>query len=120
MVLATVNGVAPGEQLVLRGCTPDQVDLVIDGRRRRYLIDRAAGSVFVHGPGSYTELTEVPDTEGQAGDIQWNFEKFVIRPDGTVAARFRPMTAPDAPDVIAVIEETLPSLASSFSTFSTA
>jgi glutathione peroxidase len=57
----------------------------------------------------YTELTAVPDASGEAGDIQWNFEKFLVRPDGTVAARFRSRTTPDDPEVIAVIEANLPS-----------
>jgi glutathione peroxidase len=67
--------------------------------------------IEVNGPGRhpiYAELTASPDAAGKAGDIQWNFEKFVLRPDGTVAARFRPRTAPDDPEVIAVIEENLP------------
>ena len=37
----------------------------------------------------YQQLTEVADAEGQAGDVSWNFEKFLISPDGTVAARLR-------------------------------
>jgi len=67
--------------------------------------------IEVNGPGRhaiYAELTASPDAAGEAGDIQWNFEKFVVRPDGTVAARFRPRTTPDDPDVIAVIEQNLP------------
>jgi len=56
----------------------------------------------------YTELTAVPDADGKAGDIQWNFEKFLLRPDGTVAARFRPRTTPDDPEILAAIESTLP------------
>ena len=67
--------------------------------------------VEVNGSGRhpvYTELTAVPDANGEAGDIQWNFEKFLLRPDGTVAARFRPRTTPDDPEVIAVIEANLP------------
>jgi glutathione peroxidase len=55
----------------------------------------------------YAELTQVPDTEGEAGDIQWNFEKFLISPDGTVAARFRPRTDPEADEVVAAIEQNL-------------
>ena len=56
----------------------------------------------------YAELTAVPDAAGEAGDVQWNFEKFLLRPDGTVAARFRPRTVPDDPEVLAAIEENLP------------
>lgn len=67
--------------------------------------------IDVNGPGRhpiYTELTAVPDADGETGDIQWNFEKFLLRPDGTVAARFRPRTTPDDPEVIAAIEANLP------------
>lgn len=55
----------------------------------------------------YTELTKATDAEGQAGDIQWNFEKFLIAPGGEVANRFRPRTEPDAPEVIAAIDAVL-------------
>jgi glutathione peroxidase len=67
--------------------------------------------IEVNGPGRhpvYQELTAVPDASGEAGDIQWNFEKFLVRPDGTVAARFRPRTEPEDPAVVAAIEENLP------------
>ncbi|NLU82319.1 glutathione peroxidase [Rhodococcus sp. HNM0569] len=56
----------------------------------------------------YTELTKTADDSGEAGDVQWNFEKFLVAPDGTVVRRFRPKTEPDAPEVIAAIEEALP------------
>ncbi|MEN4396978.1 glutathione peroxidase [Mycolicibacterium senegalense] len=56
----------------------------------------------------YAELTQAADADGEAGDIQWNFEKFLLNPDGTVANRFRPRTEPDAPEVIAAIEAVLP------------
>ena len=56
----------------------------------------------------YAELTKHPDASGEAGDIQWNFEKFLIAPDGTVTARFRPRTEPDAPEVLDALEEILP------------
>ena len=56
----------------------------------------------------YAELTKTPDADGKSGDIQWNFEKFLIAPDGTVANRFRPRTTPDSPEVIAAIEAVLP------------
>jgi glutathione peroxidase len=67
--------------------------------------------IEVNGPGRheiYQVLTSAPDADGETGDIQWNFEKFLVRPDGTVAARFRPRTEPDSPEVLAAIEEILP------------
>lgn len=56
----------------------------------------------------YAELTKTPDADGQAGDIQWNFEKFLLGPGGEVVQRFRPRTEPDAPEVISAIEDVLP------------
>ncbi|MGV9973967.1 glutathione peroxidase [Nocardia beijingensis] len=55
----------------------------------------------------YERLADTPDAEGNAGDIQWNFEKFLIDRDGKVAGRFRPRTTPDAPELIAAIESVL-------------
>ncbi|MEV0345871.1 glutathione peroxidase [Nonomuraea sp. NPDC050680] len=62
----------------------------------------------VNGPGRhplYEELVQTPDAEGAGGDIQWNFEKFLVDRDGAVVARFRPGTTPDDPAVIAAIEK---------------
>ncbi|MFV0526636.1 MAG: glutathione peroxidase [Acidimicrobiales bacterium] len=56
----------------------------------------------------YGELTQTADAEGAAGDIQWNFEKFLVAPGGEVVARFRPRTEPDADEVITAIEANLP------------
>ncbi|WP_167155399.1 glutathione peroxidase [Streptomyces sp. MBT27] len=56
----------------------------------------------------YSELTKTADAEGEAGDIQWNFEKFLISPTGEVAARIRPRTEPEAPEVVALVEANLP------------
>ena len=56
----------------------------------------------------YTELTATADVDGKNGDIQWNFEKFLVGPDGSVLARFRPMTTPDAPELVSAIEANLP------------
>jgi len=68
--------------------------------------------VEVNGAGRhplYVELTKVADAEGNAGDIEWNFEKFLVAPGGQSILRFRPMTEPDAPEVVAAIEAALPS-----------
>ncbi|MFF4232955.1 glutathione peroxidase [Streptomyces sp. NPDC001820] len=55
----------------------------------------------------YAELTKVADADGEAGDIQWNFEKFLIGKDGQVVARIRPTTEPEAAEVVAAIEALL-------------
>ncbi|WP_406358280.1 glutathione peroxidase [Streptomyces sp. NBC_00658] len=52
----------------------------------------------------YTELTKLADTNGEAGDIKWNFEKFLISPKGEPVARFRPLVDPEADEVVAAIE----------------
>ena len=65
----------------------------------------------VNGPGRhrlYAALTDVADAEGNAGDIQWNFEKFLVAPGGQSIVRFRPTTEPSAPEVAAAIEAALP------------
>lgn len=54
----------------------------------------------------YRALTQAPDAGGKAGRVQWNFEKFLVHPDGSVR-RFRPRTTPDAPEVVEAIEEYL-------------
>ncbi len=55
----------------------------------------------------YAELTQTPDGGGEAGDVQWNFEKFLLAPGGQVVGRFRPRTEPDAPEVLSAIEAVL-------------
>jgi glutathione peroxidase len=56
----------------------------------------------------YSELTAKADADGEAGDIKWNFEKFLVGPDGTVLGRFRPRTDPEDPALVAAIEDSLP------------
>ncbi|MER7108748.1 glutathione peroxidase [Streptomyces sp. NPDC000229] len=64
----------------------------------------------VNGPDRhplYGELTKTADADGEAGDVQWNFEKFLISPHGEVT-RFRPRTEPEAAELVAAIEARLP------------
>jgi len=56
----------------------------------------------------YVELTKTADAEGEAGDVQWNFEKFLIAPDHATVQRFRPRTEPESDVVVAAIEAALP------------
>jgi len=61
---------------------------------------------WIHQSPLYSALTKVKDGEGKAGNVKWNFEKFLILPNGEVH-RFRPTTKPDAPEIIALIESNL-------------
>jgi glutathione peroxidase len=55
----------------------------------------------------YKTLTQ--DTaEALRGEIEWNFTKFLIGPDGKVVARFNTKVEPMAPEVIAAVEKVLP------------
>ncbi len=68
--------------------------LEVNGRRRHPL---------------YQWLTASPDASGEAGEVEWNFEKFLISPAGEVVARFRPQVAPEDDQVTSAIERVLPS-----------
>jgi glutathione peroxidase len=69
----------------------DKLD--VNGRRRHPLYER---------------LTAVPDADGRAGEVEWNFEKFLVSPVGEIVARFRPQVAPEDDQVTAAIERLLP------------
>ncbi|GAA5158903.1 glutathione peroxidase [Ornithinimicrobium tianjinense] len=67
--------------------------------------------VEVNGPGRhpvFQELTQVEDADGEAGDVQWNFEKWVVGPDGAPRARFRPGVEPGSAELVAAVEAALP------------
>ena len=55
----------------------------------------------------YAELTQKEDAEGAAGDITWNFEKFLVSPEGSIVARYRPQVEPEDPTIVADIEAQL-------------
>jgi glutathione peroxidase len=66
--------------------------------------------IEVNGEGQhplYAQLNETADAEGHTGDIRWNFEKFLLSRDGEVIARFSPVVDPEAPEVVAAIEQAL-------------
>jgi glutathione peroxidase len=66
--------------------------LEVNGRRRHPL---------------YAWLTATPDADGRAGEVEWNFEKFLVTPAGEVTARFRPPVEPEDQRVTAAIERSL-------------
>ena len=61
----------------------------------------------VHATGSksepYVTLTQLEP----AGDVAWNFEKFLIGRDGTVLARFKSAVEPDSAELSSAIEAAL-------------
>ena len=67
--------------------------------------------VEVNGPGRhplYAELVDVPDASGYTGDIRWNFEKFLVGPDGAVLGRYRSPVEPEDEQLVSAIERALP------------
>ena len=65
----------------------------------------------VNGPDRhpvFARLTEVADATGKAGDVTWNFEKFLVSPQGEVVGRFRTKVEPGDPELVAAIEAVLP------------
>ena len=55
----------------------------------------------------YEILTEFPDDSGKAGNVGWNFEKFLVGRDGHVMRRFRSKVVPEDPALIKAIESLL-------------
>jgi len=61
----------------------------------------------VHATGSTTEpYTTLNQTE-PAGDVAWNFEKFLVGKDGTVIARFKSGVEPESAELKTAIEAAL-------------
>ena len=68
--------------------------------------------IEVNGEGQhplYQQLNAVPDAEGYTGDVRWNFEKFLVSPEGEVVGRFNPTVTPEDPALVSAIEAQLPS-----------
>jgi glutathione peroxidase len=66
--------------------------------------------IEVNGEGRhpiYSALTEKADAEGNAGDITWNFEKFLVSPKGEIVARYRPQVEPEDAAIVGDIEAQL-------------
>jgi len=64
----------------------------------------------VKGPNQsplYAILTQTPDDSGSAGNVKWNFEKFLVDREGRVARRFRSKVTPQDPQLVGAIEKLL-------------
>jgi len=67
--------------------------------------------IEVNGEGRhevYRSLVTAPNESGDAGDITWNFEKFLVDARGDVVARFRPGVEPEDARLVAAVEAQLP------------
>ena len=45
----------------------------------------------------FAELEQTADADGEAGDVKWNFEKFLVAPDGKVVGSLPPAGHPRGP-----------------------
>ena len=69
------------------------------------------GKVDVNGEDRhrlFAELTQVADGDGYAGDVRWNFEKWLVAPGASSITRFAPGVEPEDPALISAIEGALP------------
>jgi glutathione peroxidase len=55
----------------------------------------------------YEILTQTPDDSGKAGNVSWNFEKFLVDREGHVRRRFRSRVKPEDPAITQAIESLL-------------
>ena len=55
----------------------------------------------------YKYLTDKQSDPDFAGDIKWNFNKFLVGRDGRIVGRFEPPVKPDSPEVTQAIEKAL-------------
>tara|TARA_Y100000589_G_scaffold30415_1_gene25474 strand:+ start:1400 stop:1879 length:480 start_codon:yes stop_codon:yes gene_type:complete len=61
----------------------------------------------VHAKGSTTEPYTTLNQSEPAGDVEWNFEKFLVSKDGTVINRFKSGVAPEDAELNSAIEAAL-------------
>ena len=86
------------------GQEPGSNEQIQDFCRSTYGVDFPMfAKITVKGKGRHP----LYDVLAGSQDISWNFEKFLIARDGTVAARFTPKTVPEDPTVIRAIEDEL-------------
>jgi glutathione peroxidase len=55
----------------------------------------------------YRALVETPNEKGEAGDVTWNFEKFLVDGQGNVVARFSPAVEPEDPALVSAVQAQL-------------
>ena len=61
----------------------------------------------VHAKGNTTEPFTSLNQVNPAGDVEWNFEKFLINREGEAIARFKSSVEPESTELLKAIEELL-------------
>jgi len=61
----------------------------------------------VHAKGNTTEPFTTLNKVNPAGDVEWNFEKFLVNRQGEVIARFKSSVEPDGVEITKAIEKLL-------------
>jgi glutathione peroxidase len=67
--------------------------------------------VEVNGAGRhplFAALVEAEDESGRGGDVDWNFEKFLVDSHGTVVSRWRTRVEPDDARIVEAVQNVLP------------
>ena len=86
------------------------VKIVVNGEERHPLYQEliAAQPEALSIDGTFKEkLDRYGFKQADPTDVLWNFEKFLIARDGSVAGRFSPELTPDGPEITAAIEAEL-------------
>lgn len=88
--------------------TPEQIREFVDSK---YSVEfEMFDKVVIKGPDKaplYKTLTE-QTAEGIRGEVEWNFTKFLVDPQGRVVQRFDSSVGPTAPELLEAIERVLP------------
>jgi len=63
--------------------------------------------VVVKGPGQCMLYKTLTETANPAGDISWNFEKFLIGRDGKIVGRYKTAVTPEDPKITGAVEAEL-------------
>ena len=66
-----------------------------------------AAKIAVKGPGKHPLYAHLTARAPETGEVDWNFEKFLVGKDGSVVGRFKSDVEPGAPELKRAIEAAL-------------
>ncbi|MCI0674678.1 MAG: glutathione peroxidase [Phycisphaerales bacterium] len=90
---------------------PGTNEQIADFCKKNYGVEfEMFSKIVVKGPDQhplYKHLTSTDTDPNFAGEVKWNFEKFLIDRQGNIINRWRSKTAPDSEEMITAIEAAL-------------